>query len=148
MISSNLANTQKIYLAPLPPLTLMSILLTQKIHLTEGFQVFSELYQTPGQSLPMWLTVTFILFCVGVLGFVLSRHNVLLTIMHVEVIYLGVVGSFAFYGLVTQDYKMSIYALLIIIFAACESAVGLGLLIVLYRKSGSIGFRSLENLGG
>lgn len=51
--------------------------------------------------------------------------------MAIELMYLGVILSFSFAS--TLYPSLSIYALYVIILAACESAVGLGLLIVLYR---------------
>ncbi len=54
----------------------------------------------------------------------------------IELMYLGVILSFSFGSLLHSS--LSIYALYLIILAACESAVGLGLLIVLYRFNQSI----------
>lgn len=68
--------------------------------------------------------------------------------MSVEIMYLGAVTSFVLYGLAFHDAKAAIYALLLLIFAACESAVGLGLLIVIHRFGRTIDFNSLQEVGG
>lgn len=68
--------------------------------------------------------------------------------MCVELMYLGAVTSFVLYGTVCHDSRGSIYGLLFLILAACESAIGLGVLIVLYRFGRSIDFSAYERLGG
>jgi len=68
------------------------------------------------------------------------------TMLSVEVMYLGVVSSFVLYGTAFHDANASVYGLLILIFAACESAVGLGLLIVLYRFGSAVSFDAYSSL--
>ena len=103
------------------------------------------LLETP---IPAWLTVSFCLFFIGLAGMVFNYKNFLVTMMCVEIMYLGAVTSFVFYGLAFHDVTAAIYGLLILIFAACESAVGLGLLISVYRFGRTIGFNALISLGG
>jgi NADH:ubiquinone oxidoreductase subunit K len=99
-------------------------------------------------NLPAWLLVSFCLFFLGLVGMAFNYKNFLVTMMSVECMYLGAVTSFVFYGLAFHDTTATIYGLLILIFAACESAVGLGLLISIYRFGRTIGFSSLTALGG
>jgi NADH:ubiquinone oxidoreductase subunit K len=68
--------------------------------------------------------------------------------MSVELMYLGAITSFVLYGTVAHDVHALIFGLLFLILAACESAVGLGILIVLYRFGNSIDFLNYEQLGG
>jgi NADH:ubiquinone oxidoreductase subunit K len=100
------------------------------------------------QNIPAWLMVSFCLFFLGLAGMVFNYKNFLVTMMSVECMYLGAVTSFVFYGLAFHDTTATIYGLLILIFAACESAIGLGLLISIYRFGRTIGFSSLTALGG
>lgn len=79
---------------------------------------------------------------------VFNYKNFLVTMMCVELMYLGAITGFVLYGNVCQDSRGSIYALLLLILAACESAVGLGILIVLHRFGRSITFTDYEELGG
>jgi NADH-quinone oxidoreductase subunit K len=81
-------------------------------------------------------------------GMVYNYKNFLITMMCVEIMYLGTVTGFIMYGVAFHDVLASIYALLIVIFAACESAIGLGLLVAVYRYGRSIGFNSFVDLGG
>jgi NADH:ubiquinone oxidoreductase subunit K len=66
-------------------------------------------------------------------GIVYNYKNLLVTMMCIEIMYLGAVTSFVYYGVAYGDSASTIYGLLILIFAACESAVGLGLLVAVYR---------------
>lgn len=68
--------------------------------------------------------------------------------MSIELMYLGVITSFVVYGVISHDPRGATYALALLILAACESAIGLGILIVLYRFGRSIGFNSYQQLGG
>jgi len=68
--------------------------------------------------------------------------------MSIEMIYLGAITSFVLYGVVIDDPRGSIYGLILLILAACESAIGLGILIVLYRFGRAIDFNSYQHLGG
>jgi len=77
-----------------------------------------------------------------------NYKNFLITMMCVELMYLGAATSFITHGVVCQDSRGAVYGLLLLILAACQTAVGLGILIVLYRFGRSIDFSSYENLGG
>jgi NADH:ubiquinone oxidoreductase subunit K len=79
---------------------------------------------------------------------VFNYKNFLVTMMCAEIMYLGAVTSFVLYGLAFHDVVAEIYGLLILIFAACESAVGLGLLVAAYRFGKTVGFNMLTTLGG
>jgi NADH-quinone oxidoreductase subunit K len=94
------------------------------------------------ETLPNLLLFSFLLFLAGLLGMVYNYKNYLVTMMSVELMYLGAISSFVFYS------NGAVYGLLILILAACESSIGLGLLIVLYRFGRSIDFSSYEALGG
>jgi NADH-quinone oxidoreductase subunit K len=92
--------------------------------------------------------VSFCLFFLGLVGMVFNYKNFLVTMMSIECMYLGAVTSFLFYGLAFHDTTAAIYGLLVLIFAACESAIGLGLLVSVYRFGRTIGFSPLTALGG
>ena len=86
------------------------------------------------------LIVAFCLFLIGLLGMVYTYKNFLVTMMCVEIMHLGVVTSFVLYGLIFHDQMSTIYGLLVLIFATCESALGLGLLLSIYRFGRRIDF--------
>lgn len=68
--------------------------------------------------------------------------------MCVEVMYLGAVSSFVFYGTTSRDASSAINGLLVLIFGACESAVGLGLLVAVFRFGFRIDFLAYALIGG
>jgi NADH:ubiquinone oxidoreductase subunit K len=79
---------------------------------------------------------------------VYNYKNFLVTMMCVEIMYLGTVTSFVLYGLIFHDQMAAIYGLVVLIFAACESALGLGLLLSTYRFGRRIDFDTHTILGG
>ncbi|MGZ6444705.1 MAG: NADH-quinone oxidoreductase subunit NuoK [Bdellovibrio sp.] len=94
------------------------------------------------------MAFSFLLYLVGLLGMIFNYKNFLVTMMSIEMMYLGAVSSFVIYSTVTNDVRGAIYGLLLLILAACESAIGLGILIVLYRFGRAIDFNSYQQLGG
>jgi NADH-quinone oxidoreductase subunit K len=84
----------------------------------------------------------------GLFGMIFNYKNFLVTMMSVELMYLGIISSFVLYGLACHDVRGAIYALIILILAACESAVGLGILVLIYRYSNSVNFSSNQELRG
>ena len=89
-----------------------------------------------------------LLFLAGLLGMIFNYNNFLVTMMSVELMYLGIITSFVIYATYTGSTEAQVFALLVLILAACESAVGLGILISIHRFGGSIRFFSYEALGG
>jgi NADH:ubiquinone oxidoreductase subunit K len=79
---------------------------------------------------------------------VYNYKNFLVTKMCVEIMYLGAVTSFVLYGLIFHDQMAAIYGLVVLIFAACEFALGLGLLLSTYRFGRRIDFDTHTILGG
>jgi NADH:ubiquinone oxidoreductase subunit K len=77
--------------------------------------------------------ISCLLFFAGLFGIIYNYKNLLVTMMCIEIMYLGVVTSFVYYGVAYGDSSSTIFGLLILIFAACESAVGLGLLVATFR---------------
>jgi NADH-quinone oxidoreductase subunit K len=66
----------------------------------------------------------------------------------VELMYLGIVSGFIILGVYTNNPEAQIYALIILILAASESAIGLGMLIVLFRYGKNVDFSTYQQLRG
>ena len=90
----------------------------------------------------------YLLFIIGLTGIIFNYRNYLVTMYCIELMYLGITLSFIILSNATLDFKGQIYALLLIILAAAESAIGLGILIVLYRFGDSINFENYQELKG
>jgi NADH-quinone oxidoreductase subunit K len=94
------------------------------------------------------LIIFVFVFFSGLTGIIFNQRNFLVTMLSIEVMYLGITVSFILASILLGDLKAQIYALVLLILAAAESAVGLGILIVLYRFGGTIEFTDYENLKG
>jgi len=77
---------------------------------------------------------------------VFNYKNFLVTMFSIEIMYLGITICFVIVSISTADPKGQIYAILLLVLAAAESAIGLGILIVLYRLGSSINFNDYGKL--
>jgi NADH:ubiquinone oxidoreductase subunit K len=102
-------------------------------------------------SIPIWIDCLFLfyfLFLIGLTGIIFNYRNYLVTMFCIELMYLGITICFIIISISTADPKGQIYALLLLVIAAAESAIGLGVLIVLYRFGNSIEFNNYQELKG
>jgi len=88
------------------------------------------------------------LFLVGFIGifFAYKNKNLLVFIMCIETILLGIIVGLVATSLLYNHTNGQIYALCILGLAACETAIGLGLIVSLYRSVGSVRFVALTQL--
>lgn len=84
------------------------------------------------------LNVTLIVFFIGLIGIVLNRKNILITIMSIELLLLAVNLNFAAFSIYLDDIIGQIFVLFILTIAATESAIGLAIITVFYRLKNSI----------
>lgn len=88
------------------------------------------------------MNLSIILFIIGILGFALNRKNILLMIFSIEILLLSITLLVLISSINFDDILGQTYAIYIIVLAAAESAIGLGILVAYYRLRGSI---SLSN---
>ena len=84
------------------------------------------------------LTVTVTLFFIGLLGLVLNRKNILITIMSIEIMLLSVNLNFAIFSVYLDDIIGQIFVLFILTIAATESSIGLSILSAYYKLKQNI----------
>src|ERR1700722_14443919 len=94
------------------------------------------------------LILFYVLFLIGLTGIIFNYKNYLVTMFCIEIMYLGITVCLVIVSTLNLDLKGNIYAILLIIGAAAESSVGLGILIVLYRFGKSIEFETYQELKG
>ena len=94
------------------------------------------------------LTIGFVISIIGIYGIVFNFKNFLVTMMCIELAYLGVSMTFIINSLYFFDPVGQLYSLFLIILAAGEAAVGLGILIVIFRIERRIDFGTYRALGG
>jgi NADH-quinone oxidoreductase subunit K len=78
----------------------------------------------------------------------LNRKNVITVIMAIEVLLLGVNLNFIIFSSFLDDLKGQIFSLFILTVAASESAIGLAILVVFYKKYHTINFDLIYSLHG
>lgn len=84
------------------------------------------------------LSVTSILFSIGVFGLVLNRKNILIIIISIELMLLAVNLNFIIFSIYLDDILGQLFVLFILTVAAAESAIGLAILIAFYKIKGTI----------
>jgi NADH-quinone oxidoreductase subunit K len=84
------------------------------------------------------LTITSIVFFIGLVGIVLNRKNILIIIMSIELLLLAINLNFAAFSIYLDDIIGQIFVLFILTIAATESAIGLAVITVFYRLKNSI----------
>lgn len=82
--------------------------------------------------------ITSLTFFVGVLGVVLNRTNILAILMSLEIALFSISLNFLIFSLYLDDIIGQIFALFILTIAACESSIGLAIILVYYRVRGSV----------
>ncbi len=98
-------------------------------------------------SLNHYLLLCVILFCIGLFG-ILRRSNILMLFFSTEILLNAINIGFVAIGSYLNDLNGEIFALFIIAIAASEIAVGLGLVVIWYRKHRTLDITTLQNLKG
>lgn len=99
-------------------------------------------------SLTHFLSLGAILFSVSIAGIFLNRKNVILLLMAIELMLLAVNMNFIAFSHYLDDLAGQVFVFFILTVAAAETAVGLAILVVLYRDHATINVQDLENLKG
>jgi NADH-quinone oxidoreductase subunit K len=99
-------------------------------------------------NLNMFLMVSSILFSIGLAGVVINRRNLVVLLMCIELLLLAVNTNFIVFSRVFQNIDGQIFVFFILTVAAAETAVGLAILMLLYRKRGTIEIDKMDLLKG
>jgi NADH-quinone oxidoreductase subunit K len=95
-----------------------------------------------------YLILGAILFGVSVVGIFLNRKNVVILLMAIELLLLAVNINFVAFSHYLQDISGQVFVFFILTVAASESAIGLAILIVLFRTRRTINVDELDSLKG
>ena len=95
-----------------------------------------------------YLFLAAIIFIIGVVGIFLNRRNVIIILMSIELILLAVNINLVSFSIFTQDLTGQIFTLFILTVAAAEAAIGLAIIVVYYRNSGTIRVEEIDKLKG
>lgn len=99
-------------------------------------------------SLADGLIVSAMVFSISLVGIVLNRHNLLLLLMCVELMLLAVNTNFVLFSHYLNDVAGQIFVLFILTVAAAEAAIGLAILILIFRHQQTINVDELDSLQG
>ena len=99
-------------------------------------------------SLSHYLVLGAILFAISIVGIFLNRKNVIILLMAIELMLLAVNMNFVAFSHYLQDVSGQIFVFFILTVAAAESAIGLAILVVLFRNLRTINVDDLDNLKG
>ena len=98
--------------------------------------------------LSYYLILGALLFAVGVVGIFLNRKNLIILLMAIELMLLAVNMNFIAFSHYLGDLSGQVFVFFILTVAAAESAIGLAILVALFRNLRSINVADLNSLKG
>jgi NADH-quinone oxidoreductase subunit K len=99
-------------------------------------------------SLSHFLILGAMLFAVSIVGIFLNRKNVIILLMAIELMLLAVNMNFIAFSHYLNDMAGQVFVFFILTVAAAESAIGLAILVVLFRNLQTIDVDELDSLKG
>jgi NADH-quinone oxidoreductase subunit K len=99
-------------------------------------------------ALSDYLILSAVLFGLSMAGIVLNRKNVLILLMSIELMLLAVNMNFIAFSHYLGDAAGQIFVFFILTVAAAEAAIGLAILVVLFRNRNTINVADLDSLKG
>ncbi|MFM8901280.1 MAG: NADH-quinone oxidoreductase subunit NuoK [Burkholderiales bacterium] len=99
-------------------------------------------------ALGHYLSVGGILFALSVIGIFLNRKNLIVLLMAIELMLLAVNLNFIAFSHYLGDMAGQVFVFFILTVAAAESAIGLAILVVLFRNRASINVDEMDTLKG
>ena len=95
-----------------------------------------------------YLTVAAVLFTLGVFGIFLNRKNVIVILMAIELILLAVNINLVAFSAYLGDLTGQVMAMFVLTVAAAEAAIGLAILVIFFRRRGSIAVDQANRMHG
>ena len=99
-------------------------------------------------TLAHYLTLGAILFSISVVGIFMNRRNVIIVLMAIELMLLAVNMNFIAFSHFLGDAGGQVFVFFILTVAAAEAAIGLAILVVLFRNLATINVDDLNTLKG
>jgi NADH-quinone oxidoreductase subunit K len=99
-------------------------------------------------TLNHFLVLGALLFAVSVVGIFLNRRNIIVLLMAIELMLLAVNLNFVAFSHFLGDLSGQVFVFFILTVAAAESAIGLAILVVLFRNLATINVEDLDSLKG
>ena len=99
-------------------------------------------------TLSHFLSVGAILFALSVIGIFLNRKNIIVLLMAIELMLLAVNMNFVAFSHYLGDMHGQVFVFFILTVAAAEAAIGLAILVVLFRNKRTINVDDLDSMKG
>jgi NADH-quinone oxidoreductase subunit K len=99
-------------------------------------------------ALSDYLILGAIMFCISMAGIFLNRKNVIILLMSIELMLLSVNINFVAFSHYLGDLHGQVFVFFILTVAAAEAAIGLAILVVLFRNRATINVAELDSLKG
>ncbi|BAP57245.1 NADH-quinone oxidoreductase subunit K [Thioploca ingrica] len=99
-------------------------------------------------TLAEFLILGAVLFCLSVAGIFLNRKNLIILLMCIELMLLSVNLNFIAFSHFNADITGQIFVFFILTVAAAESAIGLAILVVLFRNKNTINVDDMSSMKG
>ena len=91
-----------------------------------------------------YLTLGAVIFSIGVIGIFLNRKNIIVILMSIELILLAVNINLVAFSIYLGDLSGQVFTLFILTVAAAEAAIGLAIIVVYFRNSGTIRVEEID----
>jgi NADH-quinone oxidoreductase subunit K len=95
-----------------------------------------------------YLAVSAVLFVLGVFGIFLNRKNVIVILMAIELILLSVNINLVAFSAFLGDMVGQVFAMFVLTVAAGEAAIGLAILVIYFRRRGTIAVDDIHQMKG
>jgi len=95
-----------------------------------------------------YLILSTIIFSIGFLGIFVNRKNIITILMSIELMLLSANINFIGFSYLLNDLFGQIFSLFILVVAAAEAAIGLAILSIFFKKSGSISVDTISKMKG
>ena len=99
-------------------------------------------------TLAHYIVLSTIVFCISVAGIFINRKNMIVLLMAIELMLLAVNTNFVAFSRFLGDPSGQVFVFFILTVAAAESAIGLAILVVLFRNRATINVAEIDSLKG
>ena len=99
-------------------------------------------------TLAHFIVLGAVLFCISVAGIFINRKNIIILLMAIELMLLSVNMNFVAFSRYLGDASGQVFVFFILTVAAAESAIGLAILVVLFRNRATINVGEIDDLKG
>ncbi|GFZ99228.1 NADH-quinone oxidoreductase subunit NuoK [Dyella caseinilytica] len=99
-------------------------------------------------TLSHYIVLGAILFCISVAGLFINRKNVIVLLMAIELMLLAVNINFVAFSRFNHDVAGQVFVFFILTVAAAESAIGLAILVLLFRNRRTVNVAEIDSMKG